>query len=135
LSIGAARPKFRTCVEMSGASAKNVVSGYCLESTWRSVRRYAAVGAWSGLSAIRIWASAGEISAPSLSDRLIPEYGVPSTSSMVSISSGGITVRIVRSIAASRFSVSSMRVPGTPRTCSLMSPASTVGKKSRPMSG
>jgi hypothetical protein len=53
---------------------------------------------------------------------------------MVSISSAGITPRIVRSIAAIRFSLSSSRVPGAPRTWSLMRPASTVGKKSRPTS-
>ncbi len=46
-----------------------------------------------------------------------------------------MTVRIVSSICANLRSVSSMRVPGTPRTCSLMRPASTVGKKSRPTSG
>ena len=56
-------------------------------------------------------------------------------SSMVSICAGGMTVRMSSSMRANRFSVSSMRVPGVPRTCSLMSPASTLGKKSRPTSG
>ncbi len=64
----------------------------------------------------------------------MPEYGVPWTSSSVSISSAGMTPRIVRSIAAIRFSDSSMRVPGGSRQCSLISPASTDGKKSRPTS-
>ncbi len=53
-------------------------------------------------------------------------------SSIVWISAAGMTVRIESSICANLRSVSSMRVPGTPRTCSLMRPASTLGKKSRP---
>ena len=65
----------------------------------------------------------------------MPLYGVPMLSSIVAISSGGMTVLIVSSIAAKRFSLSSIRVPGGPRTWSFTSPASTVGKKSRPMSG
>jgi len=56
-------------------------------------------------------------------------------SSIVWVSSRGMTFRMESSICANFRSVSSMRVPGTPRTCSLMSPASTVGKKSRPTSG
>src|SRR6202142_3710548 len=56
-------------------------------------------------------------------------------SSMVWISWAGMTPRMVSSTRAMRFSVSSMRVPGGPRTWSFRSPASTEGKKSRPTRG
>ena len=45
------------------------------------------------------------------------------------LGSAGSRARIVSSIVAKRCSVSSMRVPGAPRTCSLMSPASTRGEE------
>ena len=97
---------------MSGARKKNVVSGWRARSVRRSAATYSAVGGASGFSAISTWPSAGEIWAPSLSDRLMPEYGVPMTSSMVSISERGMTVRIVLWIDAIFFSASSSRVPG-----------------------
>ena len=53
---------------------------------------------------------------------------------IVSISRGGITSRISRSIAANLTSVSSRRVPAGARACSRIWPESTLGKKSSPTS-
>lgn len=87
------------------------------------------------MSAIKIWPSADEISAPSESDKLIELAGIPMLSINVSICDGGMTCLISSSISTKRRSVSSIRVPGWPRACSLMRPASTDGKKSWPSSG
>ena len=65
--------------------------------------------------------------------RLKPPLGMPMLSMMVSISLGGITWRISRSISAKITSVCSMRVPEGARACRRIWPESTVGKKSRPM--
>ena len=59
----------------------------------------------------------------------------PILSTIADSSSCGMTWRTSRSIWATIWVVSSMRVPGWVRTCKVIWPESTAGKKSSPRNG
>ena len=109
-----ARPKFRTCVEMSGARKKNVVLGVLLGAASRGAcARSSASARGPRLSAIRISPSAGEISAPSLSDRLMPLYGrADVVEHRLDLARRDHLADGLLDLARSAARVSSMRVPG-----------------------
>ena len=67
--------------------------------------------------------------------RLYCSEGTPMLSMIISMSSAGMILRISASTAEKIFSVSSRRVPLAATTCMRIWPASTVGKKSRPIHG
>jgi len=66
---------------------------------------------------------------------LMPETGMPILSAMVSISAGGMILRIAFCTSANWLALSSIRVPIWVRTCIRIDPVSTSGKKLRPIEG
>ena len=135
MSMGAGRPKLSTCVEMSGARKKNVVSGYVVVEDLAQLAHVARRGRVVLLERDEDLA-VGRRDQRALAEREVePAVGDADVVEHRLDLAGGMTPRMVSSMRAMRFSVSSMRVPGGPRTWSLMRPASTLGKKSRPTSG
>ena len=86
------------------------------------------------MSAIKISPSAEDTSDASLNARLMPPGGRPRLSSTMSSSFAGIVARTTSSTSAKRRALSSSRVPAGQRTWRRSCPASTVGKKSMPIS-
>ncbi len=134
-SIAAGRPKFRIWVTMSAGWKKNSMPGNRFGSSARSRFTNSAVGRWPSFSESWISPSSVPIVPALLYERLMPLFGTPRLSRIVSSWSFGTSWRIAASTSSARRAVSSIRVPVGARRWSRIWPASTLGKKSRPRNG
>ena len=120
---------------MSAGWKKKVTSGKRFGSSARSACTYSAVDLdRSCLNEIRISPSA-ELIAGESTKAMFTGCGWPMLSIDSAMSAGGMISRMAFCILVNTTSVSSRRVPGAAFTCMRICPASTCGKKSRPMNG
>ena len=120
---------------MSAGWKKNSMPGKRFGSSARSSVTNSLVGRCPSFSDSWISPSRVPIVPALLYDRLMPLFGTPRLSRMVSSSSFGTSWRIAASTWSAMRAVSSMRVPVGARRCRRICPASTLGKKSRPRNG
>ena len=133
--MAAGRPKLRIWVTMSAGWKKNSMPGKRFGSSARSRLTNSSVGRCPSFSESWISPSSVPIVPALLYDRLMPLFGTPRLSRIVSSWSFGISWRIAASTSSARRAVSSIRVPVGARRCRRIWPASTLGKKSRPRKG
>ena len=124
-SIAAGRPKLRIWVTMSAGWKKNSIPGKRFGSSRRRTVTNSSVGRWPFFSDSRISPSSVPIVPALLYERLMPLFGTPRLSRMVSSWSLGTSSRIAASTSSARRAVSSIRVPVAARRCRRIWPAST----------